>query len=172
MIISNMRFDLFEWTHNPLTVEVGHRRRISQQNTAGGGSFVQGTGCDLKVIKGKGELAGETCLEEYEKLCALFERGRKGLLTLPFMKPFYAYFTDLSLVGEATPDLITYTFEFLEAENSEYSEKKDGAAYVTEGETLFDIAYREGVSMDVLVQLNPQIKRPDELLAGQEVRLC
>ncbi len=172
MIVSNMRFDSFEWTHNPCTVEVSHRRRMSQQNTAGGGSFVQGTGCDLKVIKGKGELAGETCLEEYERLCSLFERGHKGLLTLPFMKPFYAYFTDLSLVGEATPDLITYSFEFLEAENSEYSGKKDGTAYVKEGETLFDIAYRAGVSVDELVHLNPQIKRPDELDMGQEVRLC
>ena len=167
-----MRFDSFEWTHNPCTVEVSHRRRMSQQNTAGGGSFVQGTGCDLRVIKGRGELAGKTCLEEYEGLCALFERGRKGLLTLPFMKPFYAYFTDLSLVGEATPDLITYTFEFTQAENSEYLGRGDSAVYAEKCETLFDIAYREGVTVDELVRLNPQIKRPDELNSGQEVRLC
>ncbi|MBQ8000816.1 MAG: LysM peptidoglycan-binding domain-containing protein [Ruminococcus sp.] len=172
MVISNMRFDSFEWAHNPLTVQVTHKRRMTQQNMAGGGSFVSNAGCELKVIKGKGELAGENCTQEFQRLCDLFERGKRGLLTLPFMAPFYAYFTDLSLTGEPTPELITYTFEFTQAENSEYALTADGEAVVKESETLFDIAYRCGVDVEELVRLNPQIKRPDELTAGEVVRLC
>lgn len=171
MIISEMRFDGFQWKYNPLTVTVTHKRRTSQQNMQGG-SFLRKGGCDLRVIKGKGELAGADCSVQFKTLCDLFEKGRKGLLTLPFMKPFYAYFTDLSLTGEATPELITYTFEFVEAESAGFSGAKREYVCAKEEETLFDIAYREGVSVESLVALNPQIKRPDELQEGEEVRLC
>ncbi len=171
MIISNMRFDSYEWKHNPLTVEVSFTRKMSRQNMPSFGGVVFPTGCDLRVVSGKGEFAGSDCLKRFEELSSLFEKGRKGLLTLPFTNPFYAYFTDLSLKGEATPDLITYTFEFTEAQSKalsriqrEYMPKK--------GETLFDVAYDFSVPLEELVRLNPQIKRPDELKIGEAVRLC
>lgn len=172
MIISNMRFDSFEWQNNPLTVQVELRRRTSQQNMPMYGSVLTDIGCDLRVVKGTGELAGSDCVKQYAELCKVFEKGGKGLLTLPFADPFYAYFTDLALKGEATPDLITYTFEFSEAEHTQASDKKSRYCVTSEGDTLFDIAYREGLSVDELVSLNPQIKRPDVLEVGEKVRLC
>lgn len=171
MIISDMRFDSFEWKYNPLSIEVLYSRKMSRQNMPEFGSIVSPIGCDLRVVKGKGEFAGKNCLERYEELMNLFERGRKGLLTIPFMSPFYAYFNDLTLKGEATPDLITYTFEFTEAQ-SKISRGTQREYVPKSGETLFDIAYDQGVSVEELVRLNPQVKRPDELREGEAVRLC
>ena len=170
MIISDMRFDSFEWKNNPMDISVSYRRRMTYQNFYRG-CYVREVGSDLKVIKGKGQLAGKDCIRQYEALCKVFEKGRKGLLTLPFAPPFYAYFTELVVTGDVTPDLITYTFEFVEADNSERAEKA-AVHIVAEGETLFDIGYIYRVSVDELTELNPQIKRPDELTAGEEVRLC
>lgn len=170
MIISNMRFDSFEWDNNPLNISISYSRRMTYQNFYRG-CYVCEAGSDLKVIKGKGEFAGKGCIKQYETLCRLFEKGRKGLLTLPFAQPFFAYFAEFAVEGDVTPDLIKYTFEFIEAESSE---GKDKAAVhiVAEGETLFDIGYVYGVSVEKLVELNPFVKRPDELTVGEEVRLC
>ena len=171
MIISTLRFDSFQWEHNPLYIEVTYKQDVKVQRLQGAGAKAQSHGVSLRVVKGKGEIAGENCLSDYARLCALFEKGTKGLLTLPFAPPFYAYFTDLTLKGEVTPRLITYTFEFCEAENGA-GVKQGDKAVVRQGDTLFDIAFENQVSVDKLVALNPGIKRPDELFEGMEVRLC
>ena len=43
---------------------------------------------------------------------------------------------------------------------------------VRQGETLWGIARDYGLSLTELIALNPQIKNPNLILAGEEVRLA
>ncbi len=172
MIISNMRFDGFEWEHNPLSVQVLYSNNFKVHNLYSQGNIAFPSGRKLRVVKGKGEFAGKDCIVRYKELAQVFAKGRKALLSLPFDTPFYAYFTELSLVAQPSPDFCEYTFEFMEAQTSPL--KNIPKVYIPqrEGETLFDIAYEFGVRVDKLVELNPQLRRADDLPLFKEVRLC
>lgn len=172
MIISNMRFGDFEWEHNPLSVQVLHSNSLRKHTLYSQGSFVCALGRKLRVVKGKGEFAGKDCLEKYKELSCAFSKGQKALLSLPFETPFYAYFTELSLVAQPAPDFCEYTFEFTEAQTGKA--KNTPAVYIpqSEGETLFDVAYAFEVDVETLRKLNPQLRRADELPVFKEVRLC
>ena len=53
------------------------------------------------------------------------------------------------------------------------AQSSSGAAYhtVTAGETLWELARRYGRTVPELVALNPQIKNPNLIRVGQEVRV-
>lgn len=172
MIISNMRFGGFEWEHNPLSVQISYSKGFKVHNLCLQKNIAYPLGRKLRVVKGKGEFAGKGCIERYKELARVFAKGQKALLSLPFEVPFEAFFTELSLVAQPSPDLCEYTFEFLEAQTG--SAVSIPECYVPEqqGETLFDVAYKFGVSVDKLAQLNPQLRRADDLTALEEVRLC
>ena len=42
---------------------------------------------------------------------------------------------------------------------------------VVQGDTLWDIARRQGMSLTALIALNPQIKNPNLILVGEKVRV-
>lgn len=172
MIISSMRFGGFEWKHNPLSVQLLHSNTLIKYNLRSRGTYADSLGRGLRVVKGKGEFAGEDCIAKYKELAEVFAKGQKALLSIPFETPFYAYFTELVLVAQPSPDFCEYTFEFTEAQTS--SQKKALQVYIPqdEGETLFDVAYKFNVSVDRLVEINPQLRRADDLPPNEEVRLC
>lgn len=171
MDLALMRYKGFTLWYNPYSIEVE-----SQQNTASytlplSGECVADMGRKCRVITGKGELAGDDCLEQYAELYALQAKGGAGVLSLPTMKPVNAIFTKLSALADATPDKISYSFEFVELSSED--EKSVGVVHTVEdGETLFDIAYSYKVAVESLVSLNPQIRRPDELTIGEEIKIC
>ena len=170
MMLSLLRFAGYQWSHNPLNIKTGYSRSMYSTIMVSSGEQIDSV-CDrLVYIEGKGELVGKDCIEQYKKIRKLFFEKKKGVLTLPGLPSFVAYFTKLSVEGQPTPDVLVYSFEFVQA-------KKEGeispSEYVCkDGETLFDIAYECGVSVDELVRLNPQIRRPDTLEAGECVNLC
>lgn len=171
MILATMRFAGYEWLHNPVSLVITNglsqnRHSLYEENVQ-----VSAQRLDLKVYSGKGELAGGDCIEQYKKLEKLFLSGKKGVLTIPGMEPVYASFSKLEAVGTDTPDLLSYTFEFvqeLSAEKSTYPCECECKAF----QTLYDIAYEWDIPLERLVELNPQIRRPDELKEGERVRLC
>lgn len=172
MIISTMRFKGYAWQHNPLSVEITHRRVQTEHVMPFFGTEVDDMGRRCRVIKGKGELVGVDCIEQYKEIERLFLKGETGVLSVPSLKPMYARFSALSAEGSTAPDMLTYTFEFTEADSTS-DERAKPDVYVCSGkETLFDIAYEADTTVDALVNLNPWVRRPDELSAGERVRLC
>ena len=125
---------------------------------------------DFSVVSGEGELVGEDCTEQYKAIEKLFERNRAGVLTLPGMKPFFAYFTGLSVQGSEAKGVLRYKFEF----TRDRAGRKDTERFhiCKEGESLFDIAYEYETHVEKLAALNPQLKRPDNLKEGERVRVC
>ena len=100
----------------------------------------------------------------------LFREGGSGVLTIAGMPSVYAEFESLKLVGKPRPDVLTYSFAFRELMEERDDKRREIIA--AENENLWDISYRFGIGIDTLVRLNPQVKRPDILTAGEVVRLC
>ena len=111
------------------------------------------------------------------------------MLIHPVWQAANAYFVSLRLEQAPRPDYVRYSFEFWE-ENSLYSglavraaessqsggvggSSSGQAAYhrVVKGDTLWALARRYGLSLAELIALNPQIKNPNLIYPGNEVRL-
>lgn len=166
-----MRFKGFTFWCNPFSIEVLSEVSTADYTLPYSGQEYEDLGKKCRVIKGKGEIRGTDCLEKYAELYALLSKPGKGVLSLPNMKPMEALFTSLSALADVSPDKISYSFTFTEV-NSKEKKPFLKTHTVKSGETLFDIAYKYDVSVESLVELNPNIRRPDELLEGWEIKVC
>lgn len=172
MTISKMRYKGFSWVHNPMTLKVTKEQVLREQYIPYGNSAVQDMGVKSRIVSGTGQLYGKDCLEMYNQLLKLQSLEGSGILSLPDTKPFYAFFKSIELACEPKPELVTYNFVFVEDLSAQKNDAQPYYHTVQYLQTLWDIAYEYGVDIDTLVGLNPQIKRIDELEAGERVRVC
>ena len=100
-------------------------------------------------------------------------QGGTGLLILPDSTGFEASLVSLTMAGQAGPDIVGYRFEFWEQVGEGIPVLREGKDYhiVQEGETLWDISKLYGISISELARRNPNVKRPDQLAAGEKVAL-
>lgn len=169
---SMIRFKGFEFEHNPETLKITTENNVRYQRIVNGKDIVSQYGRSPRVITGEGSIIGADCMYKFLRLFRVKEQSGSGVLSVPFTKPIMAYFKKLDFLAEPTPELITYRFEFVEdcPENRGIPVKK---FYTTSaGEDLWDISYRFDVAVEKLLELNPQIKRPEEVMRGAEIRLC
>ncbi len=171
MELALMRFKGFTFWCNPLSVEITSEENVADYSLLYSGEYKDYTGRKCRTVKGKGVLSGKDCTEQYAKLYLLQSQGGKGILSLPFCAPFEALFATLSVLADPTPDTISYSFQFTEV-SSENPEATEIIHKVNPDETLFDIAFEYGVTVDSLVKLNPQVRRPDELGMYKEIKVC
>lgn len=172
MRLAVMRYKGRAWEHNPQTLKISSHRSLSEQGVAGGDSVVRDFGERSRVITGSGQISGDDCISKFAQLVALQNQSDSGILSLPDIAPFYAFFKSVELACDPTPELITYKFEFVEDLSRGRIESEKRYHTVSEDETLWDISYRYGVDIERLVELNPTIKRVDELTAESRVRVC
>lgn len=136
-----------------------------------GESSVQDMGRKNMKISGSGQLYGEDCAEQFERLFEVFKNSGKEVLSVPNLPSIYAVFEKLEIKGEPKPNVLEYSFVF-----REIMEKKEKTVITyfdcENGQTLWDIAYKTGVKIDELVRLNPDVKFPDENLGTRRVKLC
>ena len=165
-----MKFKGYKWHHNPRELVFEDEKKVSELTAPFDKSVVQNAGRRNMRISGEGELYGEDCLDQFLRLLELFREGGSGVLSIAGIPSVYAVFESLKLVGRPRSDILTYRFVFREL----MEERDDKLREVTAApnENLWDISYRFGIDIDTLVRLNPQVRRPDELTAGEVVRLC
>ena len=104
----------------------------------------------------------------------------------PLWQTANAYFVSLRLEQEPRPDYVRYSFEFWEdsgqqvelkqvtsEQEQEQPKPAADAPYhtVVQGDTLWGISRRYGVSLEKLLELNPFIKNPNLIRMGEKVRL-
>lgn len=171
MKLALMRYKGFTFWCNPTSLEIVRDKGMITYKKPQLGVEKAELCPECRVIRGKGELSGGDCITQYERLCRLQAEAGAGVLSLPVAEPLRAYFRKLTAEADVTPDRIVFSFEFVEAESFS-SEALPELHLVSEGETLFDIAFDYGVSVDSLISLNPSVRRPDELKAGEEIVLC
>lgn len=174
MNLENMVYKDYKWRHNPRKIEVIQDRNIKEQIIPFFGNELQDYGRKKRVIKGFGEFFGEDAIEQYNELYKVFEASGIHYLKVPGISPFLASFVSLKLIGESNPNIIKYEFEFWEyiVDNSKtVALGSDTYHIVKENDTLWSIASTYSLSIDTILKLNPQIKKPDELTMGQKVIL-
>jgi hypothetical protein len=172
MTISTMRYKGYSWSHNPKTLKVSTEDEIKEQVILENNSFVRKLGNKGRVITGTGQLYGEDCIKQYEALLKLQSKEGSGILSLPDTLPFYAFFKSIELACDPTPEVVTYNFEFIEdLSKTSAGQRKIYHSALSE-ETLWDIAYAYNIDIEKLVELNPRLKRVDELSEGEQVRIC
>jgi hypothetical protein len=171
MSLSTMRFKGVQWHHNPREITFDADAFVSEYGSPDGEAYIQSTGRKNMKIRGRGTLYGANCLEQFVKLYRLFREGGSGVLSVEGIGSLHAVFESLSVTGKPKPDMLEYAFVFREV----MAEKRRGRpAEVTaaNGENLWDISYRFGIAVETLLELNPDVKRPDILQEGQVIALC
>lgn len=166
-----MKFKDYEWKHNPREISFECKKNINELKAPYLSAYIQNMGRQNMIIRGEGELVGSDCLEQFGKLFELFRQGGYGVLAIPKTEPIFAVFEEIKIIGDPKPDLLIYSFVFREVMTEKQVTRPDKYKTV-HGENLWDVSYKFGIPIDKIVELNPDIKRPDEVHLGYEVRLC
>ena len=194
MELSPMRYKDFVWPHNPYTYTIEYQRVMGNQKVPFGRYHLQDMGLTRRVMKGEGEFVGEDAYDRFKALATVFYSEGPGPLIHPVWQASNAYFVELSLSQEPRRDYVRYTFTFWESyDNYEartsLTEGETAATTtvggqtasktsadklwhtVKKGESLWKIARDYGVELTAVIALNPQIKNPNLIYVGQEVRV-
>lgn len=193
-----MRYKNFTWPNNPRTYTIEYHRVMGNHKVPYGRYHLEDMGLTRRVMKGEGEFIGEDAYDQFKALATVFYSDGPGPLLHPVWQGSNAYFVELSLSQEPRRDYVRYTFTFWEsydgyggktgltqekeapgtaggAGNDGQGKAVSGSGEVwhrvKKGESLWKIARDYGVELQTVLDLNPQIKNPNLILAGQEVRV-
>ena len=177
-MLSAMRFKDFTWPHNPRTFRVLWRRRVCVLDAPGGRYRVQDLGKTCRILRGEGEFCGPSAYADFERLQQVFLDEGAGTLVHPLWHSQRVFFTRLELTQEPRQDYVAYAFEFTESGVSDAGGQRkpvkamSGERYtLAAGDTAWSVAERFGLDTAALLALNPGLSNPNELTAGQEVRV-
>ncbi len=184
MILSPMRFKSFVWPHNPRTYSITYERKMAVHKVPFGRHHLQSLGQTRRVLRGEGEFVGEDAYETFSRLASVFYEETAGVLVHPVWVTTTAWFVGLELLEEPRPDYVRYSFEFWEVFGDETVSLRAGSTAaaglqsqeqtwhsVVQGDTLWSLALRYGVTVDSIVALNPDIRNPNLIYVGQRVRV-
>ena len=189
MQLNSMRYKGYTWPHNPETYSVSWERKIAVQKIPFGGYCMQDLGSAYRVMRGQGVFAGKNAYAEFQKLADVFAQSGPGILIHPVWRTARAYFVKLELQEQPLPDYVQYAFEFWEdgteirgltqlytAADSPEAGSAAATAQpviytVKKGDTLWGIARSYGVPLADLIALNPQIKNPNLIYPGNQVKI-
>ena len=190
MDLSPMRYKGYTWPHNPRVYSIDYERKMAVHKTPFGLFRLQDLGRTNRIMEGEGEFVGEGAYAQFGQLANVFYDPGPGLLIHPLWQASNAYFVSLRLEQEPRPDYVRYSFSFWEDDSwytslatqdtalgqtgSAQGEAGNGDVVyhrVVKGDTLWDLAIQYGLSLSELIALNPQIKNPNLIQVGEEVRV-
>ena len=165
-----MSYKDFVFPINPSVIRIESDRKISRTECAGGFEITADAGEKAIVISGEGEFFGRDCIKDFDRLNS--KMGDAGILYLPSKKPILAFLESLEMICSDIEDVIGYKFRFIECSESR-NHKNSQDIYGDDKKSLWDISYETGINIDILVQMNPHIRRPDIPVNGNErIKLC
>jgi len=169
-----MRFGGFLLDHNPKTLKVKRKKSLVKQSLNNGESRAAAVKDSDVIITGTAELYGDSCFEEYAQLLSLKFQNKVQILAIPGVGAFSAVLTELILLAEPKHGVISLEFRFdTVCGTSDCTPiSKAKTTTVQHGESLWDIAYRCGVQIEKLAELNPIISDVFDLSEGDELILC
>lgn len=180
-----MRYKDYVWPHNPRVYTIDYERSMAENKVPYGLYHLQDLGRRHRVMRGEGEFAGPDAYAQFGALANVFYGPGPGVLIHPLWQAARAYFVELKLMQEPRPDYVSYSFVFwedLDYYDSSLREEKQNAGAnegdagtlihtVVKGDTLWGLVKGYGVTLERILQLNPQIKNPSLIRVGQEVRI-
>lgn len=187
MTLSPMRYKGYTWPHNPRVYAIDYERKMAVHKTPFGLYHLQDLGRTNRIMEGEGEFTGPDAYAQFGKLANIFYQSGPGLLIHSLWQSANAYFVSLRLEQEPRPDYVRYSFSFWEddswytglavkeaeqmGETGAASEQGAARHRVAKGDTLWAIAKQYGMPLSELIALNPQIKNPNLIRVGDEVRV-
>ena len=136
------------------------------------------------MLRGEGEFFGAGAYTQFRRLMEVFRSPGAGALRHPVWQCSRAYFTRLELAQEPREDYVAYSFEFCDAgeetsapKRIEASAGQGGTAQaartvtVRTGDTLWALCRTYGLTMQQMLAYNPQIRDPDLIHTGEELRI-
>lgn len=190
MNLTPMRFKNYTWPHNPRVYSIDFQRAVAAYKMPFGRYQLQDLGMGCRVMEGSGEFVGPESYREFQRLACVFYEDGPGLLLHPLWQATNAYFVSLRVDQVPQPDYVRYSFTFWEdcdlykgldvQTEKSMSDGRDSllrkgsqAVFhrVVKGDTLWALARRYGISTKELAALNPQIKNPNLIRVGEEVRV-
>lgn len=191
-MLSPMRYKNYIWPHNPRVYSIDYGKTLVAHKIPYGLYRLQNLGRTNRIMAGQGEFVGEDAYSQFGMLANVFYEDTPGLLVHPLWQVSNAYFVSLRLEQEPRPDYVRYSFVFWE----DYSQTGDLVLRVTgstggteggaqstaassapqyhrvvKGDTLWALAKTYGLTLSELIALNPQIKNPNLIYVGDEVRV-
>ncbi len=177
-----MRYKDFVWPHNPRIYTIDFVRQTALQKIPMGEYSLQDLGRSCREMRGEGEFYGPAAYDTFKALATVFCQGGPGVLIHPVWQTANAYFTQLQLRQEPRRDYVAYRFTFRETLEPETAlrpvepgpTRPPEARYHTAraGESFWHIAARYDLSYEQLMALNPGLRNPNLVLAGEQVRVA
>ncbi len=165
-----MKFGNFEFPVNPEKVNVEYSENVKEVPLFDSDSAVFCVSRNACTVRCEGSFWGADRLELAAELKILFSDGSPGWLFLPDGECFNAFPVFLSVTETAEKCCVSYKIEFKENCSHKKSKAELEFTYANEGENMFDIAYRCGVKIETLMELN-EFATPFGIKEGDRVRL-
>lgn len=190
-MLSPMRYKNYIWPHNPRVYSIDYNKELVVHKIPFELYRLQNLGRTNRIMAGEGEFVGENAYSQFGMLANVFYEEKPGLLVHPLWQVSNAYFVSLRLEQEPRPDYVRYSFVFWEDHSTEGdlvlrvtgtggTEGGTQSASVSsvpqyhrvvKGDTLWALAKTYGLTLSELIALNPQIKNPNLIYVGDEVRV-
>lgn len=190
-MLSPMRYKNYIWPHNPRVYSIDYEKKLVVHKIPFELYRLQNLGRTNRIMAGEGEFVGEDAYSQFGMLANVFYENTPGLLVHPLWQVSNAYFVSLRLEQEPRPDYVRYSFVFWEDHSTEGdlvlrvtgsggtegstsgSTPSSAPQYhrVVKGDTLWALAKTYGLTLSELIALNPQIKNPNLIYVGDEVRV-
>lgn len=173
MSLDVMKFKNYIWPHNPSNIDISVKRNLKEFAIPFKGSVIQDYGREKRIVSGSGQFFGDNSIEQFNSLFTLFKQGGQGYLSLPGMDSFLAIFKELNLIELSMTNIVNYSFEFWEDLNfnSLNLDIQNQFYTILDGDSLWTIASKFDISIETLLALNSNIKKPNQLVIGEKVRL-
>jgi len=110
-----LSFKTFVWPQNPHSYQEESFRE-PHYHTESGVTYYDGMGPLQRIIRGSGTFCGEDAFDQFKLLQKLMEAGEPGDLTHPVWGIRYCYLTRLELTQEPREHVVSYEFEFTQAD--------------------------------------------------------
>ena len=191
-MLSPMRYKNYIWPHNPRVYSIDYEKKLVAHKIPFELYRLQNLGRTNRIMAGEGEFVGEDAYSQFGMLANVFYENTPGLLVHPLWQVSSAYFVSLRLEQEPRPDYVRYSFVFWEDHSTEgdlvlrvtgstggteggtqSTATSSAPQYhrVVKGDTLWALAKTYGLTLSELIALNPQIKNPNLIRVGEEVRV-
>ena len=183
-----MRYKDYVWPHNPRVYTIEYKRTMGARKVPFGRYHLQDLGPAQRVMRGEGEFVGEGAYGE-EAGYRVLRRGTgaadsPGLADL--QRLLCGALTPAGAQGGLCGVFLCFLGGIRRTQHRRTGDRgrrrtgdRPGRRYggerrhtVRRGETLWGIARDYSLSLTELIALNPQIKNPNLILAGEEVRLA
>lgn len=170
MRLMGMRFRDFTWRDNPVSLRVASARNVLETKVPYGMTQTEELGQERRKVTGEGYFTGEDCMDVWNSLQETFAQQGPGILQLPGVAPFWALMDSLELIGVQGKELVRYAFSFTEWDGQ--GQFLGSGVYTAQsGESLWDYANRWSLSVETLVEANPQIQDICDLKEGEKVMI-